>query len=769
MPDERLFIKVIMPKQGKEQPNTGGGGKAVPFKKVTSITRRKLNEQVARVQSTLQQLPLERRIMPFRARLDHRAIAKSHLPKELFTSRECPIIGVGATGELIIEGTAQGLSSLSRRIRTGDGPKTIKAISAVTEISPFSPSDRLRGATAEEVFRKAPVDARSGKRIIKVQLFIYRDTQGQDGLQQEFDFVKTELSLTEIDAPWSPRKARHIILCDRPSQIEGLSKVISVKSIAAMPVFRVLKGQNLPYRPLPAGLPIPALPPRNYPIVAVVDSGITTLNPMLNAWIHDREPYVAAGEEDTFHGTFVAGLMVWANELNPGVAELEPMPCRLLDVHVLPNSDPSRGMTGVVTEAELLQDLDECLRKHANEVKVWNMSLGSDEVCEMDRFSDLAVELDDLQDQYAVSFVIAAGNYSRYPLLGYPRSKAQKHVGRITSPADSVLGICVGAVAHIDHATSGLKRGDPAPFSRNGPGPNHIIKPDLVHVGGVVAPNGTQITGVTSLLAPDKMTDSLGTSFSTPLVSRQLAHIYHTVTPTPSPTLARALLTHNARDFRDGGRVADGDDHYLGFGTPMNISQALECQPWMTTLVFEEDLRPGYYLEWDNFPFPASLKANGKYRAEISMTIAYPPVRNQNFGAEYCETHVEAHFGVVNTKDGEQVFNGKVPLEHNHPGELYESFQIARLRKWAPVRTYYSRMPNGVQGQHWRLFVKLLTRHSVEQSLAFNQRFVLILTIADPDRIAPVYNEMAVLLRTRYQTQNLNLRPTLRVQGNQQT
>jgi hypothetical protein len=256
----------------------------------------------------------------------------------------------------------------------------------------------------------------------------------------------------------------------------------------------------------------------------------------------------------------------------------------------------------------------------------------------------------------------------------------------------------------------------------------------------------------------------LGTSFATPLVARQLAHIYHSITPTPSFNVARAILTHCARDLRTRGRIPEGEDHYFGFGTPLAVRSALECTPWAMTLVFEEQLRPGYYLEWDDFPFPPSLIANGRYRGEIAMTLAYPPRRNADFGAEYCETHIEASFGVfVDGKDGES-FRGQVPVEHLRSRELYESFQVSRLRKWAPVRTYYTLLPTGVRGKRWRLKVRLLCRHGVETALAASQRFALILTIGDPERHAPVYDEMARSLRTRFQTQNLTLRPTVRVQ-----
>jgi len=128
-----------------------------------------------------------------------------------------------------------------------------------------------------------------------------------------------------------------------------------------------------------------------------------------------------------------------------------------------------------------------------------------------------------------------------------------------------VLGISVGAISQLNHPTTGTKRGEPSPFSRNGPGPNHIIKPDLVHFGGNIARDFSHSLGITSLDNGPGVAEDVGTSFATPLVSRQLASIHHRITPMPTATLARAILTHNAVDIRTRERVKDTDDHYLGF------------------------------------------------------------------------------------------------------------------------------------------------------------------------------------------------------------
>lgn len=334
------------------------------------------------------------------------------------------------------------------------------------------------------------------------------------------------------------------------------------------------------------------------------------------------------------------------------------------------------------------------------------------------------------------------------------------------------LGVTVGSVAHVAHRLNGPKMGQPSGFSRHGAGPNYIIKPDLVHFGGTMARDLSDKHGIKSVEG-GHVVENFGTSFSAPLVSRVLANIYHQITPAPTPVMARALLTHHARHPATGGRIADTEENYIGFGLPNPVKNTLECSRWASTLVFEDTLRPGYYLEWDDFPYPDSLRRNGKYYGDIWMTVAFAPMRGSQWGTEYCETHIEAHCGVYNKKrsrdTGEEkfVFKGLVPPERQNPGELYETYQVQKLRKWAPVRTYYGRLgANGQKGERWRLKVRLLHRHGIGERLATNpQRFALVLTIADPDKTAPVYDEMAVKIRSRFKAQHLSLRTSLRVQG----
>jgi hypothetical protein len=778
MAAERLYIKVILQNQAQEQKKQGGGPKPKPFKAVTPQFRQKLISSVAEVETVIAAAPDRVKSVPARVTLEKKAQAKTHRPTPLFDSRTCPIIGAGRPGELFVKMTSQGATALKHRIRTGISPNMEKAISTINSITPMRDEDRLSGLSPEEIFELAPLE--HGRRLIKVTLFDYGDPDEQDDTILEFETWLFTHDITGIRQGQYKDQDVYTVNCKSAAEIAQLAKAVMVRSISHVPVFRTLRDLQLNLRPLPPSLQRIGADPTDLPVVAVVDSGIDSQISSLEEWVYRHERFVARQEENTYHGTFVAGLIVWGHELNSSIPEVGVHPCRVLDIHVLPNSDPSYGRVGIITETELINDLEVCLNRYANEVKVWNLSMGSNEICRLDRFSDFAMELDRLQEEYGVTFVIAAGNYEQSPLLKYPRNKKDENRCRITTPGDSVLAITVGSISQSDHPSNGSRRGEPSPFTRNGPGPNYTIKPDLVHIGGNIGLDFSNPLGLASVNNSSAIGENVGTSFSTALISRQLGYIHHLITPSPSPTLARALLTHNARDLRTLGRVEDGDDRYLGFGIPLNIDQALECHPWQTTLVFEETLRPSYILDWDFFPYPESLTSGNQFRGEIWMTLAYPPKRNPAFGSEYCETYIEAHFGVVRTgkdkKTGQpkEIFKGLVPPEHNNPGEMFETFQVQKLRKWAPVRTYHTLIPKGVTGKRWKLMVNLLTRHDIDKpgnesggniAPSILQPFALILTIADPQRKAPVYDEMARILRTRFKSKNLQLRSATQIRA----
>jgi len=766
---DRLPIKLILPKQGTEKRVPTGGAPPRPFRIVDSAYRKSLSKQVSAIHEALLPQIKKTDAAPVRVKLLTKAAAKSHRPEQVFSSETCPIVGAGRLGELFVKATPQGLTNLANIIETNQSDRIKKEISCIETIEAITPAYRRKGLESNDVLRKSP----RGKDgfITRVRLFNFGRDQDQRKLVANFEETCRRRGIPVSSDGYSPSSFTYAAECRSVDDVNALSRVVGVRSIVSMPVIRILRPMMLDPKPLPRLLSRDHVS-GEVPVVVVVDTGISDQIPNLETWVAGRESLVAPAYRNTGHGTFVAGLICWGSELNPTLPGIDENPCAVFDLQVIPNNDPSKGDTESLREQEFLISLEKSLREHSNEYKVWNLSLGTDAVCSLDEFSAFAEELDNLQEKYEVSFVISAGNYEVAPLLDYPRKGSQIEVGRITTPADSVLGIAVGSVSHIDYKKKGPKKHEPSAFSRHGAGPNYVIKPDLVHYGGSCATDFSHVAGIRSLSGAGSA-ENLGTSFATPLVSRTLAHIYHQITPTPKPVLARALLTHHARDPRTQERVPDGEENFFGFGLPSIVPYCLECTPHTSTLVFDDVLRPGYYLEWDDFPYPASLRRNSRFFGQVWMTVAFAPARGARWGSEYCETHIDAHFGVyrdqVSRKTGEirTRFVGLVPPEHKNPGVLYESYQVEKLRKWAPVRTYFGDLGNkGERGNRWRLKVQLLTRHGIEDEEAYKpQPFSLIITISDPEKKAPVYDEMARSVQYRFQSQNLAVRASARIRG----
>ena len=767
---DRLLIKVIMPKQGTERKVPGGGSPSTPFREVDSAYRQRLSGQVSAIRKAISPQIKTAGAAPVRVKLISKAAAKSHRPEHLFSEQSCPIVGAGRLGELFVKATPRGLENLVSIFEENHSDRMIKEISCVETIEPVTPTLRRNGLEATELLKRSPRRERGF--VTRVRLFNFGADGHQEQLVEDFRLGCQKHKITIIEnRGYSPSSFAYEIQCRTVDEVEALSRVIGVRSVSPMPLVRAVRPKMFGLKKLPS-LPSAGDVTGDFPVVVVVDSGISDENADLESWVVGRRTDVPPEYRNTDHGTFVAGLICWGSQLNPTIAGLDSSPCGVFDLQVIPNEDPAKGDTLALLETEFLFSLDAALQQYANAFKVWNLSLGTNHVCSLDEFSMLAEELDNLQEQYKVSFVISAGNYDTPPLLDFPRTGSHLEIGRITSPADSVLAVTVGAVSHVDYKKNGPREHHPSAFSRHGAGPNHIIKPDLIHYGGSCSTDAAHLSGIRSV-HHNSSAENLGTSFATPLVSRTLAQIYHHVTPTPSTVLARALLTHHARDPRTALRVPDGDENFFGFGLPTPVPECLECKPYTSTLVFDDVLRPGYFLEWDDFPYPPSLSRGGKYFGEIWMTVAFAPARGARWGTEYCETHIDAHFGVYRTQRSREtgkvkpkpIFVGLVPPEHKNPGQLYESYQVEKLRKWAPVRTYYGNLgPKGERGDQWRLKLQMLTRHGIEDEEAFKpQAFSLIVTIADPEKKVQVYDEMAQIVRNRFHSQNLTVRATARV------
>jgi len=542
--------------------------------------------------------------------------------------------------------------------------------------------------------------------------------------------------------------------------VSALASFVGTQALSDFPLYRAVRTEAIPLREAQI-TDFPAPDPReNYPVVGIVDSGINPNDPLLAPWVVARETYVPEEYRDHHHGTFVAALVVNGRRLNHDDPRFPESRAKFVDVVAIP------GKGQPIREDDLLTILEEVIPKHPS-VKVWNLSLGTEsQPCKDDYFSDFAAALDRIQEANRIRFVIAAGNYQTAPFRGWPAEDLGEH-DRVRPPADSVRAVTVGSIAHVDRPNSRVRAEEPSPFSRRGPGACFLPKPELVHYGGNCDNRGQyQQTGVLSINGTRHLAENVGTSFSTPLVSALLANIYDSLGPDASHVLSKAILIHSALLRSD--RLLAQDLRYKGFGIPNDIVGALTCDPHTATLIFEPgEVRPGIDFVKGDFPIPECLRTeDGKVRGEFVITLAYDPPLDLAYGAEYCRRNVEVSLGTYTPNSEKPEHRKKIPCEPRDISKLYEKHLVEHGFKWSPVKVYREEFPRGTGGDHWRVVVSAEDRKGAANMAA--TPLALIVSIRDPQRQAPVYDQVVARMRqSGWITQDLRVSERVRARVRQ--
>ena len=498
----------------------------------------------------------------------------------------------------------------------------------------------------------------------------------------------------------------------------------------------------------------------SYAKAGLLDSGVEKI-PHLEPWLEDGENQNTAGflprDIDHVHGTAVAGVMLYGDKLE-GQYYTKCKPVKLTSCIVNTNPDLAR-----VEEGELIEYIRQAVKDNPD-VKVWNLSQGSNIEVKDDAFSDFGMALDSIQEEYNVLFCKSAGNQS-HPENGHLR---------ITNGADTVLGLVVGAISHIKKDSEDGEVNQRSPYSRIGFGPEYLIKPDLVHYGG------NMVTGIQTFSITGYQTSCFkGTSFSTPRVTSLAANLAHQINGEFNPTLIKALLIHSACYPETNNSETESLLRELGHGVPANIEDIFHNDSDEFTMIFCPKINKGDDYQILDFPYPKSLIDNeGYYYGDIILTIVEKPILKSSEGSEYCQSDVDVKLetyreneyyilGAAGTPTTYRNANrlGK-PVTNVLSKELYsrKSFTTEDMKernlirsgmKYQPIKKYHvdlskmtsSRKEKALKGdRHWALKIITLYRDSVDADLAIDGNIdevdvALIITIRDPKHHHTVYDE----------------------------
>lgn len=440
--------------------------------------------------------------------------------------------------------------------------------------------------------------------------------------------------------------------------------------------------------------------PTDEPEVGVIDTLFDETAPF-NAWVKADNSYVdetlKTGPEDYRHGTEVSSIVVDGCLSNPW---LEDGCGRFRVKHF------GVAHSGVFSSFTVLQSIRRIVAAN-RQIKVWNLSLGALLEVPENAVSPEAAELDRLQSEFDVLFVVAGTNKP----LGVSKPM------RLGAPADSVNALVVNATD---------RKGEPASYSRHGPVLHFFNKPDVSAYGGDGSEDHMWAYNPMMLGAAPVT----GTSFAAPWVTRKMAFLIHKMGLTREA--AKALVI----DAASGWKKLDDKSRWLGFGeVPRHIDNIVRAADDEIRFLVTGEIN-GYETFTYDIPIPV-VKQTQPFFARA--TLCYFPHCDRNQGVDYTATELDIHFGRAKAgTDGSSSIASLNGNRQDHPGFLNISEQIARgwFRKWDNVKVISDVLsPRAkpkklfTKGGSWGLSIKVKERGPEKQGQGL--KFAVVVTLKE--------------------------------------
>lgn len=570
-------LPIIMVAQRPEDSKTNiSSGRVVFLEPFTEKLRNNIFSQCEEIKKNIGKI--EEKEIPCIGKvvMKEKAIAKTHKPNNLFNDNTCPMVGGGKLNEIYVKITPEGINNLEKEI------KNTRAQNKQAEMTKI---EKIEMYTSEDVLK---INLKKIEGPLKIKLFDYKDDKQNEKNKEIFLKKIKELGIdNQISKLYSYKTMEvYSLKCNDINKIKQLSNYQGIKSIDMFQKYSMSNPKIKKLEKMDYSFPKP-IEGREYPIVGLIDSGISENNKEILPWIYKKEELIPKEYQNNLHATFIAGVMLFGEKLNFDIADVREPNFKILDVVAIPNADEEYGPTDEMTEDVFLEGLENIMKKYSDKVKVWNLSLGTNtEVGDV--ISDFAIELDRIQDEYQVQIFIAAGNFEE-AIRKWPTDILYND--RITTPADSVRGITVGSIA-LDKGAVDIN--EPSPFSRIGPGANYINKPDVVDYGGNINEDGSiSGCGIVSFDTEGNYIEGVGTSYSTPFVTIKYQNIIDTINNENSLELSKALLIHSCvNPITKGQEIGNEEAKYFGFGIPeKDLDEILKCDNSKVTIIIQGKIR----------------------------------------------------------------------------------------------------------------------------------------------------------------------------------
>lgn len=458
------------------------------------------------------------------------------------------------------------------------------------------------------------------------------------------------------------------------------------------------------------------------PAVVVLDDGVSLPAGLESIVpVHWQASGCTKGENFGKHGTPVAsrvafgyvGMHMADNYLTPRA--------RVIDAQITDSKN--------VPEDVVLKRIREAVETFSDVAKIFNFSYNAKTYIEGNEMSILGCEFDLLSRKYGIRFVISAGNHYLYRSQNTLKDIISDDDSRIAAPADSMLGIAVGAIVGCDHNGSLSKKNEIAPYSRRGPGFSGFYKPDLVAYGATQFKNDAVPPDPYALcLSKTGYCAPAGTSFTAPTVAGDLAQIL-TVVPNNNIGLAQALLYNGVVPPYDRTAMEQdemdlaGNLYGRGLSSPeisMHSSEDRITFLNSGTMNRLKKKRVKFYIP----SVIADLKVKrGVKKLRVTVTcIAQPPVDRKK-GSEYSAAYISASIHRLNANGKNVPSNPSISDNRN---------------KWDTCY-HFSNEYSSFHSGDWEVWLELYTRWGIadEEEIPYS----LVITVEDLTTAGNLYSE----------------------------
>ena len=391
------------------------------------------------------------------------------------------------------------------------------------------------------------------------------------------------------------------------------------------------------------------------PTVGVIDT-LFDKRVYFGEWVeyHDMvDDNLPKNPDDYRHGTAVDSIIVDGARLNPWLDD----GCGRFRVRHFGVAIGSKFSSFTITK-----QIKEIIANN-KDIKVWNISLGSNQEVNDNFISAEGAILDKIQYENDVIFVVAGTN------------KPSADIEKIGSPADSINSMVVNAVTQNGLSTKYARRGLALSF---------FAKPDVSYYGG-------SEEKYIKVCEPLGEANVAGTSFAAPWIARKLSYLMDILGL--NREVAKAMIIDAARDWNE--KPTPEEVALYGHGiVPIKIDDIVHTkEDEIKFLVYDVSEKWNTY----NYYFPVPIK-DDKYPYIARATMCYFPMCDRTQGVDYTNTELNLHFGRINNKGKIEDIKGDKQNQDvildNEKYFLLEGEARERFRKWDNVKYIAERPKN---------------------------------------------------------------------------